>query len=56
MKINLTLVAADADGDGHVVTAEVTIALDAMEGLPATNAGALDVILLRLREAGLSVE
>lgn len=56
MKFTLTLVASDGDGNAQIVTAEVTIADTQMEGLKPDNGAALEVILLRLKEAGMSVE
>jgi hypothetical protein len=60
MRFRLTLVASMPlgsvfDGAAQIVTADVTIPSDGMEGIKPGLEGALEVILLRLREAGMSV-
>lgn len=56
MKFKLTLVASEGDGTAAIAEADVTIPADGMIGAQATLAGALEVILLRLADAGMSVE
>jgi hypothetical protein len=56
MKFKLTLIASHEDGTAAIQETEVTIPTDGMEGIKPTLAGALEVIQLRLSDAGFSVE